>query len=239
MSKNAGPKPGAEQPPKVENKPKEQKEESNILKGSQLEKLGGVIAYDLKQLMTIFGKFYAKMLNFDTSTYLGIKNPREQRKALSKLEAKIEVPKIKNVGELKTTIEKPKPKDSLVAYLYRALNVPIPKLSEVKPKTDKIKLPHLTKQLKESGVYAYEGKNAIMSHMLKKPTKYRIGDLVVLQGTNGEFTAGLILAINDKEVVFQNNELSPVKRSTNEIFLAYHFNKNTKKIPEKLEKAQH
>ncbi len=234
MSKNAGPKPGAEETPPTQAKPKEKKEESNILKGSQLEKLGGVIAYDLKQLMTIFGKFYAKMLNFDTSKYLGIENPREQKEALTKLEAKIKVPKIKNIDKLKTTIKKPKPKDSLVAYLYRALNVPIPKLSEVKPKTNKIKLPHLTKQLKDSGVYSYEGKNAIMSRMKKTPTKYKIGDLVVLQGTNGEFTAGLILAINDQEVVFQNNELSPVKRSTNELFLAYHFNGNTKEIPEKL-----
>ena len=242
MSKRAKPQSGPGElppttPPKTPKtegakvKPSAKKEKSNFLKGSKYEALGLLLMKDLEKIANIFGKFYSRVINFDYNKYIGIKAPQEKKKALTKLEEQIKLPKIENADELKSNTEEAKPGDSLSAYLYRALNIPLPKLSEVKPKTDKIQLPHLTKQLKDSGVAPYEGKNAIMSRMNKKPSKYRVGDLVVLRGTNGKFTAGLVMAINDKEVVFRNNELSPVKRSTDELFLAYHFNGNTKEIP--------
>lgn len=233
MDKPGGPKGPKTQPDKTPppkpakpEKAKESKEKKGELTKKMNEALGAGFMYDLKIILKLWGKLWTQLDGIGDK----FENFRRQQdvRALSArvrgIEKKIKIPKITNADKLRTKFAVMKATDSTVKYLYASLEIQIPKLDQIKPPTKEIKLPHLIKQLKDSNISWREGKKAILEQSKKRPPKLYKGDLVLLNSSTGELIAGFIESMDDKTIYIKNNTSSkPIKESTSNLFLAFHF----------------
>jgi hypothetical protein len=220
-------------PPKPEGgKKKPGEKEKKVDRKSKLsqtieqEVMNAGIMYDLKIILKLWGKLWTDLENIGENfeNIQRTNDTRELTKKLKTLKDKVKVPKITDADKLKTKLAVMKATDSTVKYLYASLNIPMPKLDQIKPPQKEIKLAHLIKQLEDSGVYMIQGKRKILQQAGKRPPSLYKGDLIVIGTKTGEFIPGFIEAMDDTRVYIRNNKSAkPQIRYTNELFLAFHF----------------
>lgn len=218
---NPAPNSPETQPEKPENKEKNGTDKIT-------EALGGVMFVEqVKDLMLAWGDMWNSIfeLGDKISNLQHIQNPAKMASIIREWEKKIKVPKINKDPNHKSNIEDPKNDDDLVTYLYRSLSLKMPELKEIKPPTKEIKLPHLILQLKRANYLYLEGKSAIVEGFRKKPQKLFKGDMVVFRDKfKNEFTAGFVESANDTTIYIRNNESNePIKKLSNQAFVAFHF----------------